>query len=510
VVVGFTALAAVLHFASPNVADGDSFFYIKQAFRVRTGAFFDTSFPWMQFSIIRELGVSLWYGFSVALVPFTFIPDLVLGIKIAGVAFTALTLAAFWWVMRRHGFAWPVLWPFLYLFSAPNVLFRFLMVRPQLISLGLGAVLFSLLTRGGFWFVLIVSSLIVWVHMNFAWLPLLLASAVAAARLLAERRFEWVGIAGAALGTVLGWLLRPHPIAAAKLFYVQIIEHSVAKASGLPILFGAEHQPLLLTTLVRNFGIFGALLTAAIGVCIWLALRKSYGGVSPEGKTVLWSSLALSIVFFVLTMLFSRRAYDLWVGFGVIFIAQVFTALKRSEGGRGREPAAAAGAALLVLLVASGLYSASKTRASIDANGYRPDQERAVSEWLGEHGDPGDVVLNVRWSRFQQLFLWNEESYYAAGLDPIFQYAYDPELYWKYHYLAEDNDVVRLGKTCGAPECTEGMLEGIGDVVRDDFEARFVLVEPLVNPNVYEFLSRDAGFKKAFETGGEAVFEVTP
>src|SRR3989344_5353007 len=133
----FLGVAALFHFSSQNIVDLDSFFYIREAFMYRTEGLFDASFPWLQFSVIRTLSASLWYGFAVMLIPFTLLGDLFIGIKLAGVLLTATALFSFYWVMKRHQFRWPFLWPFAMFFSAPNVLTQFIMVRPQIISLAL-------------------------------------------------------------------------------------------------------------------------------------------------------------------------------------------------------------------------------------------------------------------------------------------------------------------------------------------------------------------------------------
>ena len=121
-----------------------------------------------------------------------------------------------------------------------------------------------------------------------------------------------------------------------------------------------------------------------------------------------------------------------------------------------------------------------------------------------------ELVVNVRWSRFSTFYFWNQYNRYVAGLDPIFNYAHDPQLYWKYHYLVEDNEVVLLGKTCGAPECTAEMLEDTRTVLQKDFHARFIVLDKRQNPNLLTFLKNNKGFRLGTETENEAAFEVLP
>jgi hypothetical protein len=231
------------------------------------------------------------------------------------------------------------LWPFLLFFSTPNVLTQFLMVRPQLITLALAPLFFSCLTRSYEASVrsevgdstspavipLFSASLaMTWFHLNFAWLLGLIAAVVLAIGWLIERRVAWRSVGAVVAGSFLGWLLRPNPLGAAKLLYVQVVEQGLAKRLGLPLLWGNENLPLTSAALVRNFIPFTVLWTAAMLILAGSALA---GGTtrSRDQSILLWSSLTLSAAFFLLTVLVGRRSYNLWTEFGIIFIAGVFT-----------------------------------------------------------------------------------------------------------------------------------------------------------------------------------------
>src|SRR3989344_1579066 len=97
IIAAFLAVSAIFHIATPNVADIDSFFYIRLASTYRDAGIFNTEFPWIQHSVIKELSSSLWYGFGILPIPFTFF-DTVLGIKIAGWLLTAAALSVFYLV----------------------------------------------------------------------------------------------------------------------------------------------------------------------------------------------------------------------------------------------------------------------------------------------------------------------------------------------------------------------------------------------------------------------------
>src|SRR3989344_9092293 len=131
------AIAAVFQFSFAGVADPDSLYHIIHAKIYREQGFFDSSFPWLQYSVINKYQADIWYGFHLLLIPFTFFSNGIFGIKLAGVLIAVATLAAFFAVLRKLGARWPLFWTALLFFSIPDVYYRLLMARPHNISLAL-------------------------------------------------------------------------------------------------------------------------------------------------------------------------------------------------------------------------------------------------------------------------------------------------------------------------------------------------------------------------------------
>jgi hypothetical protein len=255
--------------------------------------------------------------------------------------------------------------------------------------------------------------------------------------------------------------------------------------------------------LFRNFIPFIALWLSAM---VMMAAFLSHANAQPSGKRIfLWSSLALSWIFCLLTLFVGRRSYNLWTAFGIIFIAGVFTyvlsSLASRTGRRIRKLAVWAIAAISIFLA---FDSTSKTIVTFPRMGYPPDMLRTAALWLKENSRPGDVVFNVNWSHFSPLFFWNQKNYYVGGLDPIFQYGYDSKLYWKYHHLAI-NTAAR--KTCAAAVCGKEMLEEPYDVLVRDFKAKYVVVGKQ-HKSAYYLFENDSRFHKELETTREVVYLV--
>lgn len=494
--VSFVGLAAIFHFGLSRIADLDSFYYIRQSWLLRTGGLFNVDFPWMQLSIIKNLSISLWYGFALILVPFTFFTDLTFGIKLAGIIFTAAVLFCYYWVVKRHRFQWPMIWPLALFFSAPNILTQLLMVRPQIISLSLAPVLHYLLINGNWLSVGFASLAISWAHLNFAWVPVLIFGLVTIFQLIFSGkviRKTVITNGGSVLGGVLlGWLLRPNPIGAIKLFYVQVIQQVFQKQGGLPLLFGKENLPLDFAVLIRNFSLFLVLIAIAI-IVIWLN-RRQYKLFSVDKKIILWTSASISTTFFLLTMIVARRTYNLWAEFGIIFIAAVFSYFVSGKSFR---------RFVIIAVFFMFIYSGPKGWVAISKNGYEAGELQEAALWLKDHSDTGDIVFNLHWSDFSPLFFWNQKNYYIGGLDPIFQYTYSPSLYWKFHYLSLD---MVTKKTCAAIACTLEMLEDTHMALKNEFKAKYFILTKKENPAVSQWLNGDSRFEKKLDNGFQEVY----
>jgi len=513
IVIVSAVVASIFHFSFLNIPDLDSFYYIRLAWMYRTRGLFDVDFPWIPYSVIKNFSSSLWYGFGIFLIPFTYFDDMVTGIKVAGAFLTIAALSLYYWVMKRDELQMALLWPFLLFFSAPNVMYQFLMTRPQLISLALGPLLFSLLVnrsatadrseseaaRTNIVPLVLTSLGLVWFHLNFIWLAALILAVITVTAWIVEKKLEWRRIAAVVAGALLGWLARPNPLGAAKLLHIQIVQQLLEKQSGLTLLLGRENLPLSSAVFARNFIPFTSLWVLAILIMAGFVVSR-VNAQSSAKRILLWSSLTLSFVFFLLTVFVGRRSYNLWAEFGIIFIAGVFTYIISFRAQRTIRNIAIGAIVGFFIFVASD--STSKTIVSIPRIGYPPDMLRSAALWLKKNSQPGDVVFNLSWSNFSPLFFWNQQNYYVGGLDPIFQYAYDPKLYWKFHHLATNP---LAAKTCAAAVCSKETLEDTYEVLVRDFKAKYVVVGKQQR-SAYQFFERDIRFQKQLETKQEVVY----
>jgi hypothetical protein len=508
------ALVAVLGHLTlfPNVADLDAFYHLGHAAAYLERSIFDTSLPWATQSVIGDRGADIWWGFHMLLAPFAALGVVEWSIRAAAFALTLLLAGTVLAVLRRHGVPGGGWWAALFLVAVPNVFFRYLMARPHMVSLPLGLLLLSVLARGRWWQAGLISAAITWVHLGMFWLAPGLLGAYGLVRvgerLTAPRPGSApdgdsvplaVALAVVPLGTLLGWLLRPHPIEAASLATVQIIRLLAEKATEEPLLFARELLPLPLGNLAYTSAFLLFCWICAVVLTAVSAARERMGDMRWEDRRLLLASLLVSIVFFVLTVVSARRAQVEWSAFAFLVLPLTWTYLVGLDGKRSWR------ALFAVLCAANVAWGAGRHLVNVERVSFEADTMEEVAGFLEGASEPGDLVFHAHWDNFGPLFARNRTNVYLGGMDPIFQFSHSPQLYWEYFYISAD---VNVEWTCDAFPCADGVATDTYDVLRDHFGARWVVVEPRRNPRLSLYLLNDRRYALRLETRSEAVFEV--
>lgn len=494
-------ISAALQFSTPNIADPDSFYHLAHAKIYRTEGVAFSEFPWAQFSVIKDLKADIWYGFHLFLIPFAYIKDGILGIKISGAFITFLTLAGFYWVLARLKIKWPLVWTFIFVVAAPDVMYRLTMTRPHNLTLALVLLVFALVLTGGKRFAfLILGFLSSFLHIALGWLPIFVA---AVSNLILKTRREpvrWANLIYLAAGSVIGILTRPHPIGALKLAYIQVVQIIVIKMQAIPLTFGRELRPPTFDMFLRNTPLIILILIAAL--ILYKISSKKDNLETKEQKNIFLAAFAVSAIFFFITTLVARRSYDIFIGLGLTAAATALTLyLKNSSLGRKNR-------ALSVLIIAIGILSLNSVTLFKKYNdgAWAPNHLKESSLWLKENSQPGEIVFHTNWDQFGALLFWNQKNYYINGMDPIFQYAYNESLYWKNHFMFTTDEA--YSQTCGRIRCTAEEVEDTAKVLANDFKASYVVLRKAQNPRTYFFWLKDKTFPLVFENAKEAVFKI--
>ena len=495
------AISAALQFSTPNIADPDSFYHLAHAKIYAERGIFYAEFPWAQFSVIKDLKADLWYGFHLFLIPFTYIGDGILGIKIAGAVITFLTLAGFYWVLARLKIKWPLVWVLIFVVAAPDVMYRLTMTRPHNLTLALALIVFALVLTGGkrsaF---LILGFFSSFLHIALGWLPIFVA---ALSNLILKTRREpvrWANLIYLAAGSAIGILARPHPLGALKLAYIQVVQIIFIKLQNIPLTFGRELKPPTWDMFLRNTPLIILILATALVLYKMSAAKNNQE--AKEQKNIFWAALAISGIFFLVTTLVARRSYDIFIGLGLVAAAAALTLYLKNSA------AARENSALSVLIIVIGLLSFNSVTLFKKYNdgAWIPTHLKESSLWLKENSKPGEIVFHTNWDQFGALFFWNQNNYYINGMDPVFQYAYNEPLYWKNHFMFTTDSA--YSQTCGKIRCTAEEVESTAKVLANDFKASYVVLRKAQNPKTYFFWLKEKTFPLVFENAKEAVFKI--
>jgi len=120
---------------------------------------------------------------------------------------------------------------------------------------------------------------------------------------------------------------------------------------------------------------------------------------------------------------------------------------------------------------ATGLRSASS---QLDCY-YDLDELRSMMAFLQENSAPGDVIFTDDWDVFPPFFHFNRHNHYIVGLDPMFTYEREPDL-WNRYVKISRGQVPSTIRLVGATDDDARAAVGLEDI-REHFGARYVITD---------------------------------
>lgn len=505
-VVLFVIAAAAAAYCVHGISEGndpDASYHMAHARFYLERGIMHSEIPWLTASVVGEWGADIWYGFHLLIIPFVYLRPPELGIEMAGVFLLSTFLVVFYWVLLRSRLAMPYLWPFVSIVSGSSEMVRMITTRPHVVSSALSLLLFSFLLEGSAAAVFLVSMLLAFVHLSYFWMTLPVAAAVIAGKTMARERIDLRKFAVIPAGLAAGWLLRPNPVGAARITQVQTGTWLHCRLERLPD-FGGEVYPVRPVDFIGDFAPLLIVWLFLIGLVIFR--RRT---LNLKGDSLLFGSLALSVFFVLVTVFVSLRGMDHWAPFACIFVASVITCLMKSgawERCRMTVSGIAAAAACCVLFACLIVHAVAEGSKLMDRYGMKADRFKGAAEWLGTHSRPGDIVFHTEWQDSAPLFFWNPGNRYIGGMDPVFQYAYSPTLFWKaYHLSAGDGAAV----TWGTRGLDGAVREDTFTVLKYDFGASYLIVPSGYWRKLSAYVSSDPRYTLRYRDGEASVYELT-
>jgi hypothetical protein len=463
------AIPAWLQFGFLHVAeDADTDYHVAVGRLIHDHGILK-AFPWTPFSVLAEHYADKELLFHLMLAPLAGL-DPATAANVAGTIAGALALAAVLFVLRQERVPLAGAWILVPLLASSAFVYRFSLVRPHLLSIGLALVVLWAAARERRWILAVASAIYPWAYV--AWqLPLALALLAEAARFAAERRASWRGPAIALAGIALGVATHPNGWNLVRFSAIVIddvlLRRAWGRAAGVEL--GGEFQPftwaewglLLVPTAVMAL--------AALGLA-WRRRREDRVALAFAAAALGFGALTLR----------TARFTEYFVPFSAVAFALTVRHLRPRL-------------ALAATLVLCAAYSGRETARILEGMSTRqPRVTHAEAAAMQRAIPPGAQVFTCEWGLTGTLMLALPERRFMVALDPTLFALQDPERYALWYRLPRE-----------APP-------GLARTIREQFGARYaacwwedrfrpffdrIAFEPGVRPitvtgqwNVYELL----------------------
>lgn len=416
----------VLNQWSNQLADPDAFYHMKMAQLLwQSGIVW--AFPWLPFTTLASHFIDQHLLFHLIMIPaVAWWPDPFAGVK----ALTALlgvgTVIAFGLTIRRlHWFGGLPL----SLILAATITFSFRLQLVKATPLALMVLLLGLicLVEQRYWWLVGVSALYVWTYGGFIMLVVVTAwwSLTELVSLLIQRRWQnWRVVVWPMLavlgGCILGIVVNPYFPTNLWFYWEQTVQIGIVNYRDI-ISVGSEWYPYNLAQLWLASTLL--VLTVIVAITVRLLRRVTWQQLD-------WFGLGLALFGLALTLK-SRRYVEYWAPFTLLACAMWLRFWVWSwPTWYWRQLLAATGVAMVVVMSLVPVMINDLEQNQTDSrNGLPVTHYQTASQWLRQHTPAGSTILHSDWDDFPELFYYNDQARYMAGLDPTFMYRADPERY---------------------------------------------------------------------------------
>ncbi len=422
-------------FTTPWIAGYDGYYHIKYAWLLRERGIFQ-EFPWAQFSLWTDNFSDKEFLFHVLLIPFTFFPDLVTGVKHAAVVFAALFIVSFNLILRLHRVPLRYLWVVLLLVAGDVFLFRLHLPRPHLLSMTFMLWMVHATVRQRYTLLAILSFLYAQsytaIHM-----PLVLGIIFCAGQLLMRERVSWRSLVVPLLAVLVSILISPFFPNNLVVFYVQNFELAWQQLFWDINLFqGSELKPMP----TRYFLTYNLPLLLPFMGALYLAVLYP-SRTSRESKHL----LAMAAAFIVMTMV-SKRFVEYSYPVGLLFCAcycrDRWPELSwRALWSRTKLKTAICTALIAATATISGVFSYRNMHR--DLSRVKPSRYEKGAEFLQQNTPPDSTVFTCDWDDSPELFYFNHHNRYMIFMDPLFMYSWSPQVWHTWMSVANGRTAER-------------------------------------------------------------------
>jgi len=477
------AVIILAQFAIPTLFDADGYYHIRMAkFITQYGPYLN--FHWARYSILADHFADKDFLYHLLLIPFSLLPNIILGAKIAATIFSIGLFLVFFWLLKRYakpGLVAPFL---LIFFLAPHFLAALSFPRPRILILALTLLFVHFLIKRN-WRALVLISIIYSLTHSTGPFLLLFALLCEAVRYIDERKFETKTIFGVGAGVIIGALIHPHFPNNLLMFYLNAILTPVYGLKwGLEL--GAEMFPIS----TRDFALEYPFVLG--GVMLVLALAASSSNKT-RTATKIW--MVMAGLFFALSF-FSHYYVIHSYPFILMALAAYLSDWWDSRGrmlsiwGHKRLVYWLAPVIIAAVFTVTGVNTYRSFRyLSISQMYYNLHYER-IAKWMSENIPSGELIFHTNWSDGQYFIGLNPQDDYFVAMDALYMYYRDPEKYKLYR------------------EVSFGRVKDPYAALKDDFGVRYGYAGKNYFSGLIEQIRPDSRFEILAEDGMGVVFRL--
>jgi hypothetical protein len=434
----------------------DHFFHFKSAFVLRTQGWNAVNNPnWIYLKpIIPNLGRQYIF-FQIAVIPFTYIKDMILGMKINDIFWASFSFSIFYYIFRKSKIKFSLLF-LIILTSSDYMLMRMISGRSFILINSLFFLQIYLAVKNKYRKLFSLALFNVLWHPATYLFPIILVTLVEAGRYMEIKKIAWKNFIAAGMAIIIGMaFFSDYP--------KNIIKSIMAIAS---LLWGAHQSGFNvegtevyaknpLQAFWSGSGLFFLLSLIGISLVIYYYILSKKDNFQEENKTkedteasvLMYAIFLFLIVSIAGSLIISGRFFDYYYPASVFLIAIVLNKLFKEEKIKINK---SVGKYVIcgVFIYFLGLAGSSllNVRMSIYNNDYRPYAQ--VAEWVGSQSKNHERVFLENWSWFAVSFFYNDKNVYSSGLEPKSMLDANPSLYWKWYNMFSYNYYCSEEKDC--------------------------------------------------------------
>lgn len=425
----FLYMASVFGFLQSRpggLTERDGYFHARLAQKLPERGL-SRRFPWTQASTWKDRFWDKELLYHALMAPFARGEEPVRGARVFAVLLSSAVFLAFYLFLRESGVRGALIFTLVLAGMGGPFLLRLSFIRPHVLSVLIFVTGLHALVRKNWKALGALGFLSAWSY-SFPFVLPALAVPFAAGRWLGEDKgrasaLDWRCPAAALAGALLGLIIHPYtPISLETVAtYFEVLRLALLERALAPVEVGREFAPYS----TRSFLLAYPLMTAAVlglGLAGWGTRKK----LSPESLGL----LAAASCAFVTTMVFARfveYAAPLTAAAAAFAVRDALSGqgYSRLRTWTGRRIGASWLLAFTLLAGLGAAHARSFAYALDMRRGNDPPRFRGASRWMAANLGPGELVANLWWDDFPDLFYDGHRQTYLVGLDPAYMLRHD-------------------------------------------------------------------------------------